>query len=1046
MNTDNLLPFKTAIIRMPYFEWRQFEQIKQTDDLVTKLLTNAVFMEAIMIASPALYNQSMRLLHNELDEKKKARVILSLFKYYIRMTTRCTPFGKFAGCSVVKFGEQTAISRIHEKSFYKSKIRLDALCSVRLAKKILHNPELRKQLRFKANTSLKLINEHFQYIEHRNENGKFRYYNVSVENSLFLTEVIKLSCEYCSYHNLLTKLISLGLDKEDASSFLDELINEQILLSEIELNLTGINHLDNILAFLKNVINNENTDIEFCKLYEDVSGIFKLMHKYEEADCEKQRIDILQTLQKQLTEQNLIDADEPFVQADAYFELQQSTINEKTIDDVKEAYHVLSKIFFDDYDDYFKAFKEKFVKRYDERAVSVINCLDVETGIGYKEADAHDDIAPLVDDIVTNGSRRYKFEKADWTAFDSMILSKYIGHIKNNVQQIELSDEDVEPLHLGQYPMADTFSAIFSIVNDRGNDKVLLNTVSGSSATNLLGRFAHLHSEINALITTIQNFEKHINPDKLITEIIHNPAEIRHSNILVRNRNYEYETPYLGNSLLPEDKRIETSDMMLQYLKQENRLILFSKKHRKEILPRLGTAHNFTSRNLSLYSFLCDMQYNGKKRFMSFSWETMRKELSFRPRVSYKNIILSLASWNLDNYQIRDCENTYKNRKNIDEWIASHKIPRRFSYVKNDNRLLIDIDIPLSLVLFLNEIKSEERVILEEYIEPSKSIGSANEIIISFANPPRKQSQKTPKISCYGDTPANTSYHIGTEWLYFKVYCGIASSDEIINEAIFPLIETNLSDGFINSFFFIRYNEGGYHIRLRLHKSDKFDFNVFIKAFNAVLQPYRNTGQVSNVEMDTYSREIERYGGNELMNLSEQLFFHNSLAIIKMQRVVNIHPIGVNLRWLTSIRMITVFLDALNIPMANRLIIFEHLRNAFYSEFNGTKETKEILDQKFRTYKNEINNIINNNFEGELNECNSYIDEYKNSLSDYILPIYQLIKTSDITIEDFIINHIHMHINRSFISKQRKHELAIYDILARYYKSLINRNNEKKNH
>lgn len=1026
---------------MPYYEWNMIENIKQTDDLAAKLMTNAVFMEAIMIASPALYNQALRFINNELDEKKMARVVISLYKYYVRMTTRCTPFGKFAGCSVVNFGEKTDIRRIKENPFCTNKIRLDAICSFRLAKKILNNPGLRKRLRFKANTSLKLINENYQYIEHRSENKKFRYYHVAVENSVFLSEVVKLSQEYCLYNDIIKKLISQGLDVDDSCSFLDELINEQILLSEIELNLTGINHFDNILIFLKTEFDAENVDS--LKYYEYAKSVSNLMSEYEHADNENHRIEILQTLQKRLIEQNLIDSDEPFVQVDVYFELQNSTINEKIIDDVNDIYHVLTKIFFDDYDDYFKVFKEKFVKRYEERPVSLIDCLDVETGIGYKEADAHDDIAPLVDDIAFNGNRSYKFEKSDWTEFDSMILKKYVEHIKINSKQIELLDEDFEQLNLGKYPMADTFSAIFSIVDDNGKDMVQLNTISGSSASNLLGRFAHLHSEINELITEVENFEKEINPDKLITEIIHTPAEIRQNNILVRNRDYEYETPYLGNSLLPENKRLEIADMMLQYIKQENRLILFSKKHRKELLPRLSTAHNFTSHNLSLYSFLCDMQYNGTKRFMSFGWETMRKELSFRPRVIYKNIILSLASWNLDNYQIRDCENAYKNRKNIDEWIASHKIARRFSYVKNDNRLLIDIDIPLSLVLFLNEIKSEERVILEEYIEPSKSIGSANEIVISFANSARKQSQKIPKISRFGDTPANISCHIGTEWLYFKLYCGIASSDEIINEAIFPLIETNLSDGLINSFFFIRYNEGGYHIRLRLHKSDKFDFNIFIKDFNSVLQSFRNTGQVYNVEMDTYNREIERYGGNELMNISEQLFFHNSLAILKIQKIINTHPNGVNLRWLTSIRLITVFLDTLNIPMANRLIIFEHLRNSFYSELNGTKETKEILDQKFRTYKNEINNIINNNFEGELDECNVYIDEYKNCLSDYILPIYQLIKTSHITIEDFIISHIHMHINRSFISKQRKHELAIYDILARYYKSIMYRKDEK---
>lgn len=1047
MKLQNIIPFKSALIRMPYFELRHFEQIKQTEDLVNTLLTNSTFLEAIMIASPTLYSQSIRLLNNELDEKKKVRVILSLFKYYTRMTTRCTPFGKFAGCSVIKFGEETSISKSQNNTLHITKIRLDSLCSVRLAKKILHNPELRSLLKFKANTSLRLINEQFQYIEHRNEGGKFIYYSVSVENNIFLTEIIKLSNEYCSYQNLLQKLTSLELEKEDAISFLDELINEQILLSEIELNLTGVNHLDNILNFLKNVVcdNNHNSNLTVSKIYEDVSKIHNLLLKYEDTESVDERIEILKSLQKHLEEQSLIDNNEPFVQVDLYFELQKSTINKAIIGDLTDSYYLLNKIFIDDYDDYFKAFKEKFIKRYNDNAVPIVKCLDVETGIGYKEADSHDDIAPLIDNIITNANRRYKFEKGEWTEFDSMMLSKYLEYIKNNKQQIELLEEDIESLQLGKYPMADTFSAVFSIINENDNDRVLLNTISGSSAINLLGRFAHLHSEINELISAIQNFEKQFNSNKLITEIVHNPAEIRHSNILVRNLKYEYETPYLGNSLLPENRRIETSDMFLQYRKKENRLVLFSRKHSKEILPRLGTAHNFSNRNLSMYNFLCDMQYNDRKRFMSFNWGALRKELSYRPRVCYKNIILSLASWNFDHHQIRSCEEAYNKAKNIDEWIATYKLPRKFSCIKNENRLLIDIDIPISLVLFMNEIKTEDRLILEEYIEPSKSIGSANEIIISFAKPTLKQDENTSKTINYPSSPIDSTFYIGSNWLYFKIFCGIASSDEIITEAIFPVLEANLTKGYINSFFFIRYNEGGYHIRLRLNITDKFDFNAFIKTFNTVIEPYRNSGQVSNVELDTYNREVERYGGDELMRISEQLFFLNSLVVIKVQSFLYANPNAVNLRWLTSIRLITVFLDTLNIPMVNRLVLFEHLRNAFYIEFNATKETREMLDKKFRTYKHEIDGIINNGFGAEFSECNTFIEDYKNALNKYVLKIYELIKASNITIEDFIISHIHMHINRSFISKQRKHELVIYDILARYYKSQNNRNYENKN-
>ena len=52
-------------------------------------------------------------------------------------------------------------------------------------------------------------------------------------------------------------------------------------------------------------------------------------------------------------------------------------------------------------------------------------------------------------------------------------------------------------------------------------------------------------------------------------------------------------------------------------------------------------------------------------------------------------------------------------------------------------------------------------------------------------------------------------------WLYVRIYCQMTEADEVLLNLVAPLVHVLQEQGLISSFFFIRYFEGGHHLRAR---------------------------------------------------------------------------------------------------------------------------------------------------------------------------------------------------------------------------------------
>ena len=84
----------------------------------------------------------------------------------------------------------------------------------------------------------------------------------------------------------------------------------------------------------------------------------------------------------------------------------------------------------------------------------------------------------------------------------------------------------------------------------------------------------------------------------------------------------------------------------------------------------------------------------------------------------------------------------------------------------------------------------------------------------------------------------------GSQWLYFKIYTGVKTADEVLAHTIRPFLRELYAERWIDGSFFIRYNDPDFHIRLRLH-IDRFEnYAPIFRRFEASFQPLVENGAV----------------------------------------------------------------------------------------------------------------------------------------------------------------------------------------------------------
>lgn len=284
----------------------------------------------------------------------------------------------------------------------------------------------------------------------------------------------------------------------------------------------------------------------------------------------------------------------------------------------------------------------------------------------------------------------------------------------------------------------------------------------------------------------------------------------------------------------------------------------------------------------------------------------------------------------------------------------------------------------------------------------------------------------------------------GSEWVYFKVYLGSASSDKFLIEQIAKLTATIERKGFIHNWFFIRYFDPDFHIRLRLLIKDTHDIGAVLNIVYSYFQRSVKTGIVWKIQIDTYNREIERYSENKIID-AETLFGIDSKFTLKTLKCLNQYHCQEKERILTATRIIDAYLECFGYDLNRKQKLLNIMDMSFRMEFGYNDHNKKQLNAMYREFSIMIENILSDKEISQDIHWNLIATLTKKRINA-MQAVASAIKTgiSQDKLDEFMRSYIHMMMNRLFCSRNRLYELLTYNFLSRHYVSQIARLNSNK--
>ncbi|SNB26332.1 hypothetical protein NO004_40004 [Flavobacterium psychrophilum] len=899
-------------------------------------------------------------LHSDVNKNKSEKIESSLYNYFARAHTNPTPFGVFNSVGVLQWGDTTTITKTDTLRLM---VKYDNLFVSSKINEDISNNWI--HLSYCTNPSIYFLNdEKIGFYKSKNQvNDKIEisYTEIDVdEDLLWLLSQFK---DGKKIDLVLEDLILQGFDRTEVEVFLQETIETGIIIE----------------TFLFDSYTN--------KLYNPYTPYLSELISQKEHLLESKK-DVVNFIQTYTEEQNNLfekNTSPKNFYAINSFDLETGTLDINIQDKVRKyidfTVHYNSQTIA--INDNLGKFINKVKDKYNEGFIPINTIFNPYSGINYSTIKTENELK-LHQDIVM----------------------KILASTENSLV-LNLPTEDNIEIKAAKLPATFTVVLETLICKVSGESIIHIRNLGYPSALSMISRFSDItHKACQDII----NYEKEVHKDKIIADI-NCVGNFRSINVASTKQRYDYCLP-INTAYTEAQNPILLSDIYIHL--HNNNFSLVSKKNQKEILPKKVSAINSKLLDSDIYNFLCDYEiYNQEIYAVNFNFNTYYLHLPYVPRIYLeKGILLYPAQMLLvyNNFSVSEF-NDY-----LQEKIKEHSFSKRIILKDLQREIVLDIENKSNISLLYEKLKTSKHFYISEflydYFEPKITRDNENfahELVVSVKNSHyTRQDIDYSKMDISLVESQNTA--VVSDWLYLELYCNIYANPEVFNAVYNKIILENKTD----QFFFVNYANPERHLRLRF-KTKSIENKQHIIS---VVQELKSKSIISKYHILSYEQETHRYGGIEMMNLSETIFDLDSRDFLKNVMKKDLEENDLKI---VAVLKIKYYLYFFNLSLDDAINYCENCIVNFSKEFELTAQIRKDFNKEYADIKIDITKYNYEDFFKDESFKVTYHNQLRISKPDNSSSIWLI---------------IHMSMNRHFSKNQRYNEFKTYYLTKCYLNQL----------
>ncbi|MET9469473.1 lantibiotic dehydratase [Streptomyces sp. NPDC006544] len=324
----------------------------------------------------------------------------------------------------------------------------------------------------------------------------------------------------------------------------------------------------------------------------------------------------------------------------------------------------------------------------------------------------------------------------------------------------------------------------------------------------------------------------------------------------------------------------------------------------RRLLPHTSHALDLRGQAPNAARLLLELGRDATRMCTPWDWGPV-KSAPFQPRVRLGRAVLSPATWRLDELREHTSRGPDAWSREVADWRARWRVPRRIVLSRLDHRLHLDLSDDWHLEVLRDALAKDADLLALEvpggedrpdgWLRDQEGAPRAAELALAFVT---DGGSAAPFARAHVPAPARDaaarSAVVGGEWLYARLYLAERHVPAFLCERLTPFLAGLPAEcrELVDRWFFIRYRDRADHVRLRFHGPAGPLWERLLPALRAAVLEWTAEGLVGGCVLDAYEPEWERYGGPDAQAAAERFFAADSRAALALLRAARSQEAG----------------------------------------------------------------------------------------------------------------------------------------------------------